>query len=134
MMVYVYAYLATLAAFLPCDIVWLGTMASRLYRPTLGNILLSDANLPAAGAFYAIYPIGLVYFAVVPALKSGSLGQATLGGALFGFFTYMTYDLTNQATLKNWTTQLTLTDIGWGTVLGAISASIAFWVTSKFTA
>ena len=31
----------------------------------------------------------------------------------------MTYDLTNQATLKNWTTQLTLADIGWGTVLGA---------------
>ena len=53
MMVYLYAYLATLAVFLPCDMVWLGTMASRLYRPTLGDILLSDANLPAAGAFYA---------------------------------------------------------------------------------
>jgi uncharacterized membrane protein len=134
MMVYVYAYLATLAVFLPFDMVWLGTMANRLYRPTLGDILLSDANLPAAGAFYAIYPVGLVFFAVVPALKSGSLGQATLGGALFGFFTYMTYDLTNQATLKNWSTQLTLADIGWGTLLGAISATAAFWVTSKFTA
>jgi uncharacterized membrane protein len=134
MMVYLYAYLSTFAVFLPCDMVWLGTMASRLYRPTLGNILLSDANLPAAGAFYGIYPVGLVFFAVVPALKSGSLGQATLGGALFGFFTYMTYDLTNQATLKNWTTQLTLVDIGWGTLLGAISATAAFWVTSKITA
>src|SRR5882757_7075277 len=48
MIVYLYAYLSTLAVFLPCDMVWLGTMASRLYRPTLGNILLSDANLPAA--------------------------------------------------------------------------------------
>ena len=134
MIVYVYAYLATLAVFLPSDMVWLGTMASRLYRPTLGNILLSDVNLPAAGAFYAIYPVGLVFFAVAPALKSGSLGQATLGGALFGFFTYMTYDLTNQATLKNWTTQLTLADIGWGTLLGAISATAAFWVVSKFAA
>ena len=133
-MIYICAYLSTLAVFLLCDMAWLGTMASRLYRPTLGNILLSDANLAAAGAFYGIYPVGLVFFAVVPALKSGNLGQATLSGALFGFFTYMTYDLTNQATLKNWTTQLTLVDIGWGTLLGAISATAAFWVTSKLTA
>ena len=75
MMVYLYAYLATLAVFLPCDMVWLGTMASRLYKPTLGNVLLSDANLPAAGAFYAIYPVGLVFFAVVPALKSRQPGS-----------------------------------------------------------
>ena len=134
MMVYLYAYLATLAVFLPCDMVWLGTMASRLYKPTLGDILLGEANLGAAGVFYAVYPIGMAFFAVVPALKAGSPTQAALNGALFGFFTYMTYDLTNQATLKNWTTQLTLVDIGWGTVLGAISATAAFWVTSKFTA
>ena len=75
-----------------------------------------------------------MFFAVVPALKSGSIGQAAVSGALFGFFTYMTYDLTNQATLKNWTTQLTLVDIGWGTMLGAISATAAFWVTSRLTA
>jgi len=134
MMIYLYAYLCTLAVFLPCDMVWLGTMANRLYRPTLGNILLSDANLPAAAVFYTIYPVGLVFFATVPALRSGSLAQASLCGALFGFFTYMTYDLTNQATLKNWTTQLTVIDIGWGTLLGAISATAAFWVTSKLTA
>jgi uncharacterized membrane protein len=64
MMVDLYAYLSTFAVFLPCDMVWLGTMASRLYRPTLGNILLSDANLPAAGAFYGIHPVGLVFLSV----------------------------------------------------------------------
>jgi len=133
-MIYVYAYLSTLAVFLPLDMVWLGTMGSRLYRPTLGDILLPSPNLPVAGAFYALYPIGLVYFAVMPALKTGSLGQATLSGALLGFFTYMTYDLTNQATLKNWTTQLSLADMGWGTLLGAISATAAYWITSKISA
>ena len=71
---------------------------------------------------------------MLPALKSESLGEAALSGALFGFFTYMTYDLTNQATLRNWTSQLTLIDIGWGTLLGAISATAAFWVASKLTA
>jgi uncharacterized membrane protein len=68
---------------------------------------------------------------VLPSLKSESLGQAALSGALFGFFTYMTYDLTNQATLKNWTLQLSVIDIGWGTVLGAISATAACWITAK---
>ena len=99
--------------------------------PDVGDIMLAGVNLPAGIAFYLIYPVGLVYFAILPALKSGSLAQAMLGGALFGFFTYMTYDLTNQATLRNWTTQLTLIDAGWGTLLGAIAAAAGFWVTIK---
>jgi len=132
MMIYFAAYFTTLAIFVLCDMAWLGTMASRLYRPTLGDIMLADVNLPAAIAFYLIYPVGLVIFAVLPALKSGSLAQAMLYGALFGFFTYATYDLTNQATLRNWTTQLTLIDAGWGTLLGAIAAAAGFWVTMKF--
>ncbi len=132
-MTYICAYLSTLVVFLVCDMAWLGTMASRLYKPTLGDIMLGTPNLPAAGLFYGIYPVGLVFFAVLPALKSGSLAQATLNGALFGFFTYMTYDLTNQATLRNWTSQLSLIDVGWGTLLGAISATAAFWITAKLT-
>jgi uncharacterized membrane protein len=133
-MVYLYAYGSTLVVFLLCDMAWLGTMANRIYRPTLGDMMLSSPDLTAAAAFYGIYPIGLVIFAVLPALKSASLPEAALSGALFGFFTYMTYDLTNQATLKNWTTQLTLADIGWGTLLGAVSATAGFWVTSKIAA
>ena len=132
-MIYFNAYWSTLVVFLLCDMAWLGTMANRLYRPTLGDIMLSSANLPAAAAFYGLYPVGLVIFAVLPALKSGSLAQAALSGALFGFFTYMTYDLTNQATLRTWTSQLTVLDVGWGTLLGAISATAAFWITAKLT-
>ena len=132
-MVYLYAYVSTLVVFLLCDMAWLGTMANRLYRPTLGDMMLGSPDLPAAAAFYGIYPIGLVIFAVLPALKSASLPEAALSGALFGFFTYMTYDLTNQATLKNWTLQLSAIDIGWGTLLGAISATAACWITTKLT-
>jgi uncharacterized membrane protein len=130
-MIYLTVYFSTLVVFVLCDIAWLVTMASRLYRPTLRDIMLTDVNLPAGIAFYLIYPVGLVIFAILPAFKSGSLAQATLGGALLGFFTYMTYDLTNQATLRNWTTQLTLVDAGWGTLLGAIAATAGFWLTTK---
>ena len=52
-------------------------------------------------------------------------------GALFGFFTYATYDLSNYATLRNWTVQVTAIDMAWGTVLGAIAALVAYLVTAK---
>ena len=116
-------YAATLVVFVIADMIWLGTTMSRVYRPTLGDILIAGGNLPPAVAFYLLYPVGLLIFAVLPALKNGSISTAIVYGALFGFFTYLTYDLSNYATLRNWTLQLTIIDIAWGTVLGAIAAS-----------
>ena len=66
-----------------------------------------------------------------PALKSGSIKTAILYGALFGFFTYATYDLSNYATLRNWTLQLTLTDVAWGSILAAIASAAGYWVVSR---
>jgi uncharacterized membrane protein len=131
MLMNLFGYGFALAVFVAADMVWLGTMAPRFYRPTLGDIAISGVNLPPAILFYAMYPIGLLIFAIQPALKSGSMSTAAIYGALFGFFTYATYDLTNQATLRNWTVQLTLIDVAWGTILGAISASISFWLMTK---
>ena len=124
-------YGVALAVFVAADMVWLGTMAPRFYRPILGDIALSGVNLLPAIVFYALYPIGLLIFAIQPSLKSGSMSMAVIYGALFGFFTYATYDLTNQATLRNWTMQLTLVDVAWGTILGAISSFISFWLVTK---
>ena len=132
MMPYGAAYLTALAVFVLADMVWLGKMASRLYRPTLGDIALSGVNLAPAVAFYILYPVGLVVFAVLPALKGGSISMALFYGALFGFFTYATYDLTNQATLRNWTLQLTLIDVLWGAALAATAATSGYLIASKF--
>jgi uncharacterized membrane protein len=131
---YVAAYLASFAFFFAVDMVWLSTMASWIYRPTLGDIALSDVNLTPAIAFYLLYPIGLVIFVTLPAMKGGSIYTALLYGGLFGFFTYATYDLTNQATLRNWTLQLSLIDIAWGTVLASAAAAVGFWTASRFAA
>ena len=122
----VIGYVITLVTFVAIDLTWLGIMAPRFYMPTLGDIGLASVNLPPAIAFYLLYPLGLVIFAVEPALRSGTAGTALLYGALFGFFTYATYDLTNQATLRNWTSSLSVVDIAWGTVLGATASLIAF--------
>lgn len=119
------AYLVSLVTFVAIDLTWLGVMAPRFYKPTLDDIALANVNLPPAILFYVLYPLGLVIFAVEPSLRSGSIGTALLYGALFGFFTYATYDLTNQATLRNWTVALTVVDVAWGTVLGAVVAFVS---------
>ena len=130
-MTYVAGYIAALVTFVAVDMVWLGITAPRFYKPTLGDIAIAGVNLPPAIVFYAIYPIGLLVFVINPALKSGSMTTAAAYGALFGFFTYATYDLTNYATLRNWTLQLTLVDVAWGTILGAASSAATFWLVSK---
>jgi uncharacterized membrane protein len=131
MMTYAISYLSALVVFVVADMVWLGTMVSRIYRPALGDVLLPSVNLPPALIFYLIYPIGLVVFAVAPGLKSSSVALAAIYGALFGFFTYATYDLSNYATLRHWTLQVTVIDVAWGTVLGALAAAAGCLVAAK---
>ena len=127
----VVSYVTALVMFVAADMVWLGAMVPRFYRPMLGDLLAPTVNLHAALAFYALYPLGLVIFAIAPALKTQSFLVAIAYGALFGLFTYATYDLSNQATLRSWGTELTLVDVAWGTVLGLVSSAFAFWVVAR---
>ena len=131
MMTYLIGYISILLTFVVIDAAWLATITPRFYRPTLGDILISGVNLPPAIIFYLLYPIGLLVFAMNPALKSESINTAILYGALFGFFTYATYDLSNYATLRNWTLQVTLADVVWGTILAAIASAVGYLVVSK---
>ncbi len=125
-MTYIVAYIASLIVFGALDAIWLTTMTSRIYRPVLGDILLSDLRIAPALAFYLLYPVGLVVFAAMPALRAGSAGTALAHGALFGLIAYATYDLTNYATLRSWTLQITLIDLAYGTVVAALTALAAY--------
>ena len=130
---YIAAYFATLVVFLAIDSVWLSLMASRLYKPTLGDILLPKFLPGPAIAFYLIFIVGVVIFAVSPAIKSGEWTSALLYGALFGFFSYGVYDFTNMATLRNWTATITAADVVWGTVLTGTSATLGYLVSGLIT-
>ncbi|WP_213957428.1 MULTISPECIES: DUF2177 family protein [unclassified Variovorax] len=127
----VIAYFATAVVFLSLDALWLVTMADRLYRPALGDLMLQQFAIGPALAFYAIYFTGIVVFAIAPALQAGR-GRLAFGlGALLGLVAYATYDLTNQATLKDWPLQVTLADLVWGTFVTAVSATAAFAITRR---
>jgi uncharacterized membrane protein len=131
-MTFVSGYVATLFAFVAADMIWLRMMVERVYRPAIGGILATSVNLPAAIAFYLIFPVGLTIFAVLPAVKDQSAGQAALFGGLFGFFAYATYDLTNQATVRDWPTQLTVIDVAWGFALAAFASTIGYLTAGRF--
>ncbi|EJN12331.1 putative membrane protein [Bradyrhizobium sp. YR681] len=127
-MAYAIGYIAVLIPFGAIDFVWLRLMGPALYRPTLGDILLADVRIGPALAFYLIYPVGLLAFAVFPGLKSGSALTAFGSGALFGALAYATYDLTNFATLRNWTLQLTMLDMAYGALASGLAAFVGFLV------
>ncbi|MEW9837457.1 DUF2177 family protein [Mesorhizobium marinum] len=129
---YIVSYLAALFVFGVLDAIWLTTMASRLYRPVLGEILLDNLRFAPALAFYFLYPIGLVVFAAMPGLRSGSAGIALGYGALFGFLAYATYDLTNYATLRSWTLQVTLIDIAYGAIVAGLTSVAAYYAVRWF--
>jgi uncharacterized membrane protein len=133
-MTYLAPYISALVIFGMIDAAWLGLMGSALYRPTLGDILLPDVQLAPAIAFYLAYPIGIVVFAVMPALRSGgSLWLAFQFALLFGALAYATYDLTNYATLRNWTLQITIIDICYGALASGLAAVVATFVTRFLT-
>ena len=121
-------YLASLLAFLLIDLTWLGWVARGFYRQHLRHLLAKRTNWAAAIVFYLLFVLGLLVFAIVPGLAAGSLSKTLIWGALYGFFTYVTYDLTNMATLKNWPLVLVLVDITWGVVLATSVSSVGFWV------
>jgi uncharacterized membrane protein len=123
------AYVVTLAVFCGLDFLWLGFVAKGYYQSQLGGLLLDKPNIPVAALFYALYVAGVLVFAVLPALDAGQWSRALLHGALFGFFAYATYDLTNLATLKGWTPSVALLDLAWGTVVTGVSATAGCLVT-----
>jgi uncharacterized membrane protein len=128
---YALGYVATGIAFALIDSVWLRTMYTRLYQPEIGELLMKGGfRMGPAVVFYLLYILGMMVFAVGPALKDGNWQTALIQGALLGFFCYMTYDLTNFATLKVWSTKVTVLDIIWGTVLTGSASLAGWWVTT----
>lgn len=118
-------YVATAILFGLLDALWLRIMVVKIYRPEIGAMLMDGWRPAPALIFYALYILGIQIFAVAPALAAGKWQVAALWGALFGFFCYMTYDLTNQATMKIWSIKVTLLDIVWGTLATGVAAAAA---------
>lgn len=115
------------------DVFWLGYFAHAVFQPTLAAIMREHTQWPAAILFYLLYALGIVIFAASPALANRSGRQALVSGLLFGFFAYMTYDLTNYATLSAWTVKLATMDVAWGTFISGVAAYVSYALTRLLT-
>ncbi|MEO1097267.1 MAG: DUF2177 family protein [Bacteroidota bacterium] len=121
-------YLLTTLVFFAIDLIWLGVIAKDMYNKLLGNLLADKVNWTAAIIFYLLFIVGIFIFVILPAVEKNSFIKAVVLGALFGFFTYATYDLTNLATLKGWPLKVVFIDIIWGMVLTSIVSSAGYFI------
>jgi uncharacterized membrane protein len=121
-MKYATAYGVALVIFLIMDALWLGVAARGFYTSRMGELLLDQPRWGVAAIFYALYIVGLVYFAIVPGMASGSWVTGAFNGALFGFFAYLTYNATNLSVLRGYDPVVAVVDTSWGTIMGAVVA------------
>lgn len=128
---YLIAYVVAAVVMAVLDLGWLSYAAKAFFEPAVGTLLAAKTNNVAAVLFYVLYIVGILLFAVSPALRAGGWLTALGLGAAFGFFAYMTYDLTNMATLKVWPVHLAAIDIAWGTFVTAVAATAGYLAASR---
>ena len=124
-------WIAAAVLFLAVDMVWLLWVGRSIYVAEIGEILRQPPNMGAAGAFYILYITGLMIMVIWPAFQAQSAGQALLYGALLGLIAYGTYDLTNLAVMKGFTTKIAVIDMIWGAVLTGAVSGLTVFVGSK---
>ncbi len=126
------AYAAAAILFGLLDFLWLGRMVPAVYRPEIGELLMQGVRWGPALTFYFLYILGMVIFAIHPALVSGRWTTALIMGALFGFFCYMTWNLTNHSVMRVWSTKISIIDTLWGTFATGTAAAGSAWIVLRF--
>jgi len=121
------AYAASGVLFIVIDLLWLSLVMSKLFKAEMPQLILDHPKLVPAVIFYALYPIGIAVFGVLPAIAAQDWVRAAAMSALFGFLAYVTYELTNLATLRGWSAQIALMDIAWGAALSALAGAAGYF-------
>lgn len=127
-------YLTTFAIFLAIDFLGLGVVVKPVFDRQIGHLLLENFRLLPAFFFYAFFVAVLIWFVSLPALaQDKGLLWVALNAALLGAAAYGTYEFTSLAIMKDWTWNMVITDMIWGTTLTAISAVGGVWITRILT-
>jgi len=125
-------YIIAFVVFLIIDAIWLVLVAKNFYQSQIGFIMKAKPNYVAAILFYLIFIVGVVYFVVQPGIEAESIQKVIVGGLLFGFISYATYDLTNLATVKDWPLTVTIVDLIWGSTLSVSVGVATYYIYGAF--
>lgn len=131
MLQWIVLWVVAAVLFLVIDMVWLLWLGRGIYVSEIGEILRQPPNLSAAAAFYVLYVTGLMIMVIWPAVQEQSVSQALIRGALLGLIAYGTYDLTNLAVMKGFTTKIAMIDMIWGTVLTASVSALTVGLATR---
>jgi uncharacterized membrane protein len=122
----IYTFLLSIPIIFIIDLAWLGIFAKDFYQKMMSPLVNIQFNWQYVILFYLIYFTGIYIFALKPGIESASLYKTLTMAAMFGFFCYATYDITNMATIKDWPLRLAIIDIVWGTFLTTFTAFVAY--------
>ena len=117
--------------FLIIDIIWLSFSVKSFYRPNIGHLLLDTPVMWAAILFYLIYVIGLAVVIIEPSLGYENTSKFLFKAFMFGLVAYGTYNLTNMATIKGWSTNVVFVDMIWGGSLTTFSSYFGILMAKK---
>jgi uncharacterized membrane protein len=115
-------YGVTATVFLVLDMIGIRLLVRPVFVRHVGHLLAEPLRLGPAVLFYLAYVAGLLWMVSWPALKAGDPLQALIGGMVLGLLCYGTYEMTNYATLADWSWQQVVVDGLWGTVLTGFAA------------
>jgi len=115
-------YGLTITVFLALDAVGIKFMIRPVFEQHVGHLLAEQMRVLPALLYYLTYVAGLVWMVSLPALKELQPLQALASGVVLGFLCYGTYELTNFATLADWTLEQVLIDLAWGAALTGFAA------------
>jgi Predicted membrane protein len=121
----------TALIFLIIDVIWLSFAVKSFYRPNLGNLLVDQPVMWAAILFYLVYVFGLTVVIINPSLVSDLNLNFLFKAFMFGLVAYGTYNLTNMATIKEWSEKVVFVDMIWGGCLTALSSYLGIFIAKK---
>lgn len=122
------AYVATLVTFLLLDGIWLGLLMAPTYRELLGSLMLENRC-----RFRQRFLLPVCFWLRGVCGAAGrDMAMGGEAGRIVRLIAYGTYDLTNWATLRGWSVQVTLMDWAWGTFATAVACSVGFLLARRF--
>ena len=117
--------------FLIIDIIWLSFSVKSFYGPRIGHLFADKPVIWAAAMFYIIYVFGLGVVIIEPSINFVDTFKFLFKAFMFGLVAYGTYNLTNMATVKGWSSSVVFVDMIWGGSLTALSSYYGIFLAKK---
>ena len=119
--------------FIVFDTIWLGYVTKDIYISELASIArLKDGNVDvvywAAVLVYLFLAVGISFFVLDHKKFESTPLNVFLRGGLFGLLTYGLYDMTNVATLKDFTVKIAFIDMAWGSFACATVSLLTYLI------